>query len=175
MFLCPRRLKVNKGEKYNHSKLLHASTQAAAGTCTHLASYSVEVLLSLQAQDWLFEQSANSVHCLTGNLHAHVFPTMLRIPALDHSRRFVCSVSPPCVLLSLDLSLETFVDGRFEFHSKKLLQFFLVLEPKIFFVLEKNPIRCDFLLFRLVGCDSVLLLVMYITQNNKSTSWGRVL
>ena len=40
-----------------------------------------------------------------------------------------------------------FVDGRCE-----LLQFvaanFLVLEPKIFF-LEKNPIRCDFLLFRL--------------------------
>ena len=53
MFLCPRRLKVNKGEKYNHSRPLHASTQAAARTCTHLAGYSVGVLLSPQARDFL--------------------------------------------------------------------------------------------------------------------------
>ena len=39
--------------KYNHSRPLHASTQAAARTCTHLAGYSVGVLLSPQAQDFL--------------------------------------------------------------------------------------------------------------------------
>ena len=39
--------------KYNHSRPLHASTQGAAGTCTHLASYGVGVLLSPQAQDFL--------------------------------------------------------------------------------------------------------------------------
>ena len=53
MFLCPWSLTVNKVEKYNHSRPLHASKQAAAGTCTHLTSYSVGVLFSLQAQDFL--------------------------------------------------------------------------------------------------------------------------
>ena len=48
------------------------------------------------ASSGLFDPSASSVHCLTGSLHAHVFPKMLRIPALHHSGRFVCSVSP-CV------------------------------------------------------------------------------
>jgi len=35
------------------SRPLHASTQVAAGTCTHLASYSVGVLLSPQVRDFL--------------------------------------------------------------------------------------------------------------------------
>jgi len=89
------------------------------------------------ASSGLFEPSASSVHYITGSLYAHVFPKMFRIPALDHSGRFICSVPPPCVLLSLDSRLETFVDGRFEFHGcKNLPRFFLVLEPKIIF-LEK--------------------------------------
>jgi len=61
---------------------------------------------------------------IQGSLHAHVFPKMLRIPALNHSGRFVCSVSPLCVLLSLEARLEMFVDRRFEFHGCKNLQRF---------------------------------------------------
>ena len=68
MFLCPRRLKVNKGEKYNHSRPLHASTQATAGTYTHLASNSVGVVLSPQAQDFLnrpqFQCAASRTVCI---------------------------------------------------------------------------------------------------------------
>jgi len=41
--------------------------------------------------------------CLTGSLHAHAFPKMLRIPALDHSkplrRIHPLLFLPPCVLL----------------------------------------------------------------------------
>jgi len=54
------------------------------------------------ASSGLFEQSASSVRGLTGTLYVHMFPKMLRIPDLNHSGRFVFSVSPPCVLLSLD-------------------------------------------------------------------------
>jgi len=42
-----------------------------------------------------------------------------------------------------------FVDGRFELHGCKI--FFWFWSQNSFFFLEKNPIRCDFLLFRLVG------------------------
>ena len=104
------------------------------------------------ASSGLFEPSASSVHSLTGSLHASVFPRMLRIPALDHSGRFVCSVFPPCVLLSLDSRLEMFVDGRFEFHgSKNMPRIVWFWSRNSFFFRKKNPIRCDFLLFRLVG------------------------
>ena len=54
------------------------------------------------ASSGLFEPSASSVRGLTGTLYVHMFPKMLRIPDLNHSGRFVFSVSPPCVLLSLD-------------------------------------------------------------------------
>ena len=109
MFLCPRRLKVNKGEKYNHPRPLNyhnISTIIIKFTCTNLRN----VHTPCKVQRWrsaesassgLFELSATSVHCLLDNLHVHVFPKMLRILALDHNGRFVCSVSPPCVLLSL--------------------------------------------------------------------------
>jgi len=112
---CPWRLKVNKGEKYNHSRLLnycwiiwYIKKVIIKFTCTNLRN----VHTPCKVQRWrsaesassgFFEPSASSVHCLSDGLHAHVFPKMLRIPALDHNDRFVCSVtvSPPCVLMSL--------------------------------------------------------------------------
>jgi len=101
------------------------------------------------ASSGLFEPSASSVHSLTGSLHAHVFPKMLRIPALDHSGRFVCAVSPPCVLLSLDSRLEMFVDGRFEFHSSKNLQRnFWFWSQKSFFFGKKYNACCFVLMTR---------------------------
>jgi len=53
---------------------------------------------------WLWEMCLYKyrLHCLTGSLQAHVFPKVHRVPALNHNGRFVCSLSPPCVLLSLD-------------------------------------------------------------------------
>jgi len=68
------------------------------GTRIEIASFSEW----LANRSGLFEPSASSVNCLTGSLYAHVFPKMLRIPALDHNGRFVCSISPPCVLMSVD-------------------------------------------------------------------------
>jgi len=57
-----------------------------------------------------------------------------------------------------------FVDGRFEFHGcKNLPRIFRFWFQKSFFC-EKYCARCDFLLFRLVGCGLVLLLGMYVTQ-----------
>jgi len=44
-----------------------------------------------------------------------------------------------------------FVDGRFEFHGCKNLPRIFWFWSQIRFFLGKNPIRCDFLLFRLVG------------------------
>jgi len=47
--------------------------------------------------------------------------------------------------------LEMLVNGRFELHGgQNLQQNFLVWSVKFVFFLEENPIRCDFLLFRLV-------------------------
>ena len=106
MFLCPRRLKVNKGEKYNHSRPLNHQNikkinqiyMSKPHTPCKLQRWSC----AQSASSGLFDPSASSVQCHKGSLHAHVFPNILPIPALDHSGRFVCSISPPCVLLSLD-------------------------------------------------------------------------
>jgi len=62
---------------------VHASTQAAAETSTHLASYKVGVQLSLRAQDVCLERRCKM--CLTSSLRVHAFPKMLQIPALDHT------------------------------------------------------------------------------------------
>jgi len=43
---------------------VHASTQAAAGTCTHLANYSVRVQLSPQAQECLQWKCASRAACM---------------------------------------------------------------------------------------------------------------
>ena len=74
--------------------------------CTPQRKREQEHTNSLQSQRWssaesassgLYELSASLVHCLTAILFTHLFPKMLRIPALHHSDRFVCSVSPACV------------------------------------------------------------------------------
>jgi len=84
--------------------------------------------------------------------------------------RFDCSVSPPCVLVSLDLRLDMFVDGRSQFHDCKILPRILGFGAKFVFVGQKNPICWRFSIFEagwLVGCDLVLLLGIYVTQKKE--------
>ena len=120
------------------------------------------------ASSGLFDPSASSVHCLTGSLHAHVFPKMLRIPALDHSGRFVCSVSPPCVLLSLDSRRGwkcSWTDGLNSTVAKNCREFFGFGARTRFFFWKKIPyVAIFYCLGWLVGCDLVLLLETYVTQ-----------
>ena len=47
----------------------HASTQAAAGMCTHLARYSVGILLSPQAQDFLNRPQAQCAASRAACMH----------------------------------------------------------------------------------------------------------
>jgi len=145
MFLCPRRLKVNKGEKYNHSRPLHASTQAAAGTCTHLVSYSVGVLLSLQAQDFLNSPQAQCTTSRAACMHTcfqRCFEFQPSIIAADSSALFLLRVFFCLLIRGWKRS---WTDGLNSTVAKICRDFFLGLEPKIIF-LEKigdSPIKSD--------------------------------
>jgi len=71
---------------------VHASTQAAAGTCTHLQVTALKFssVRKLRTFGTVRKLSAcperHCNMCLTSSLHAHAFPKMLLIPALDHSK-----------------------------------------------------------------------------------------
>jgi len=151
MFLCPRRLKVNKGEKYNHSRPLHSSTQAAAGTCTHLASCSVGVLLSSQAQDFLNRLQAKYTVLRAGCVYTcfqRCFEFQPSIIAADSSAPFLIRV---CVCLLIRGWKRSWTDGLNSTAAKICRELFGFGAKNGFGFLEKNPIRCDFLMFRLVG------------------------
>jgi len=59
---------------------------------------------------------------------------------------FVCSVSPSVCLLIRDVR-----GRRFDFHGCQICREFFGFGAKTVFFGTKNPIRCDFPLFRLVG------------------------
>jgi len=87
--------------------------------------------------------------CLTGSLHAHAFPKMLRIPALNHSNLcggFFSSV-PPSVCACVSWFDVGNVRGTTVWipRLKNFAAIFLVLNQNRDFFWTKNPIRCDFL------------------------------
>ena len=133
MFLCPRRLKVNKREKYNHSRPLHVSTQAAAGTCTHLVSYSVGVLFSLQAQDFL---NRPQVQCTTSRAACmrtcfqKCFEFQPSIIAGDSSALFLLRV---CFCLLIRGWKRSWTDGLNSTVAKICRDFFWFWSQKSFF------------------------------------------
>jgi len=101
MFLCPRRLKVNKEEKYNHSRPLNYQNIKKIiikFTCTnptHLASYSVGVLLSLQAQDFLTRPQVQCTASRAACMHTcfqRCFEFQPSIIAADSSAPFLLRV-----------------------------------------------------------------------------------
>jgi len=96
--------------------------------------------------------------CLTSSLHAHAFPKMLRVPALDHTASLCARIHPllflpTCVPCLLGSRLEPGTNSTDENFCRKLFGF----GQKPF---TKNTMSCDFSLFRLVGCDLVRLLGM---------------
>jgi len=118
--------------------------------------------------------------CLASSLHAHAFPKMLRIPALDHTTGLCARIHPllPCVLVSCLLdrksksrSVKTVWDSTVDFFAGKLL---VLGQNPIFF--HQKSLRCDFLLFRLVGwlvgCDLVSLLGMNVSTTFSTVPLG---
>jgi len=93
--------------------------------------------------------------CLTGSLHAHGNPKMLRIPALDHSKplqripllRFSLCVCLCLLIRGWKCSWTTVWIPRLQNFPRS----FLFWSQKNIYFWRKNPIRCDFLLFRLIG------------------------
>jgi len=140
MFLFLWRLKVNKVEKYNHSRPLHASTQGAAGTCTHLASYGVGALLSPQAQDFLNRLQAQCTPSRAVCMHTcfkRCFEFQPSITAADSSALFLLRVNFCLLIRGWKCSC---TDGLNSMVAKIWRELF-GFGAKIRFFLEKNPIH----------------------------------
>jgi len=152
MFLCPRRLKVNKGGRYNHSRLLHASMQAAAGTCTHLASYSVGVLLSPQAQDILNRPQAQCTASRAACMHTcfqRCFEFQHSIIAADSSALFLFRV---CFCLLIRGWKRSWTDGLNSTVSKICREFFGFAAKNLFFWKKIPNVAIFYFLGWSVGC-----------------------
>ena len=114
---------------------VHASTQAATGTCTHLASYSVGVQLIPQAQDLLNRPQAQCLPWATlQNVpHGKLACTRVSKNASNFNPRSHQTSAADLSALFLPLCVswfEMFVDDGLISTVAKFAANFLVLEPK---------------------------------------------
>jgi len=119
---------------------VHDWTQAAAGTCTHLASHSVGVLLSPQAQDFLSRPQAQCTDLRAACMHTCFQRCFQFQPSIIEAYSSVPFLLGMCFCLLIQGEVGN-VRGFFFLQTvwiprlQKFAANFLVLEPKIVFFL----------------------------------------